>query len=90
VEATDKFLHDYLNSCAPPGKPSACGDLWTDYVQSFSDRIIRDCYGSVAAIQGEHPRKVVLEAHSDEIAWLVNYICPTATSTSSNPAGPTR
>lgn len=76
MEATDKFLHDYLNSCAPPGKPSACGDLWTDYVQSFSDRIIRDCYGSVAAIQGEHPRKVVLEAHSDEIAWLVNYISP--------------
>jgi putative aminopeptidase FrvX len=76
VEPSEKFLHDYLNSCAPPGKPNGCRDLWIGYVEPFSDDIIRDCYGSVAATQGAGPRTVVLEAHSDEIAWLVNYISP--------------
>jgi putative aminopeptidase FrvX len=74
MEASEKFLHDYLNSCAPPGKPDNCRDLWTKYVEPFSDRIVRDSFGSIAAIQGEGSRTVVLEAHSDEIAWLVNYV----------------
>ncbi|HEX8489809.1 MAG TPA: M20/M25/M40 family metallo-hydrolase [Chthoniobacterales bacterium] len=75
MEASEKFLHDYLNSCAPPGREDSCRDLWIKYVERFSDRIVRDCYGSVAAIQGEGAT-VVLEAHSDEIAWLVNFISP--------------
>src|SRR4051794_16222771 len=77
MEASEKFLRDYLNSCAPPGKPNSCADLWSRYLQPFSDTISRDSYGSVAAIQGRKgaPR-VALEAHSDEIAWLVNYISP--------------
>jgi putative aminopeptidase FrvX len=76
MEASEKFLHDYLNSCAPPGKTDNCRHLWVNYVEPFSDRIVRDSFGSIAAIQGEGPRTVVLEAHSDEIAWLVNYISP--------------
>jgi putative aminopeptidase FrvX len=74
MEASEKFLHDYLNSCAPPGKPDNCRELWISYVEPVSDRIVRDAYGSVAAVQGEGPPTIVLEAHSDEIAWLVNYI----------------
>src|SRR3954447_5040181 len=74
MEASEKFLHEYLNSCAPPGKGDSCRDLWINYVEPFSDRIIRDSYGSVAAFQGEGSPAVVLEAHSDEIAWLVNFI----------------
>jgi putative aminopeptidase FrvX len=76
METSEKFLHDYLNSCAPPGKRDACRELWVDYMEPFSDRIMRDCYGSVGAFQGAGARTVVLEAHSDEIAWLVNYISP--------------
>jgi hypothetical protein len=53
MEASEKFLQDYLNSCAPPGRELSCHDLWRKYVEAFSDRIIRDPYGSVAAIQGE-------------------------------------
>jgi putative aminopeptidase FrvX len=75
MSESEKFLHDYLNSCAPPGREDSCRDLWIKYVEPFSDRIIRDSYGSVAAIQGEGSC-VVLEAHSDEIAWLVNFISP--------------
>src|SRR5947209_10074393 len=74
MEPSEKFLHDYLNSCAPPGKPDTCRELWTDYVEPFSDRMLTDSYGSVAALQGDGASTVVLEAHSDEIAWLVNYI----------------
>lgn len=76
MEATEKFLRDYLNSCAPPGKENSCSDLWVRYLEPFSDHIVRDSYGSVAAIQGDGPGSVSLEAHSDEIAWLVNYISP--------------
>ena len=76
MEASEKFLHNYLNSCAPPGQPGACRELWTKYVEPFSDRILRDCYDSVAAIQGAGSRTLILEAHSDEIAWLVNFISP--------------
>jgi putative aminopeptidase FrvX len=76
MEKTEKFLHDYLNSCAPPGRDESCRDLWLQYVEPFSDRIVRDSYNSVAAIQGNGPHTVALEAHSDEIAWLVNYISP--------------
>jgi putative aminopeptidase FrvX len=75
MEASEKFLHDYLNSCAPPGKPNSCADLWGAYLQPFSDKIIRDSYGSVAAIQGDDDApRIALEAHSDEIGWLVNFI----------------
>jgi tetrahedral aminopeptidase len=76
MEPSEKFLHDYLNSCAPPGKSDSCRHVWLNYVEPFSDRIVRDSFGSIAAIQGEGARTVVLEAHSDEIAWLVNYISP--------------
>jgi putative aminopeptidase FrvX len=72
----ERFLREYLNSCAPPGKEESCRHLWTDYIEPFSDRIVRDSYGSIAAIQGDGRQTVVLEAHSDEIAWLVNYIDP--------------
>jgi putative aminopeptidase FrvX len=75
MEASEEFLRDYLNSCAPPGREDSCRDLWIKYVEPFSDRIIRDSYGSIAATQGEGAC-VVLEAHSDEIAWLVNFISP--------------
>src|SRR3954452_6589757 len=74
MEGSEKFLRDYLNSCAPPGKDGSCRDLWIKYIEPFSDRIVRDSYDSVAAIQGNGQHTVALEAHSDEIAWLVNYI----------------
>src|SRR4051812_30047636 len=76
MEASEKFLHDYLNSCSPPGREDSCRDLWIKYLEPFSDRIVRDSYGSVAALQGHSPPCVALEAHSDEIAWQVNYISP--------------
>jgi putative aminopeptidase FrvX len=76
MQSQDKFFHDYLNSCAPPGREHSCRDIWMNYVEPFSDSIMRDAYGSVAAIQGTSGATVCLEAHSDEIAWLVNFIAP--------------
>jgi putative aminopeptidase FrvX len=74
MDASEHFLRDYLNSCAAPGRKDSCRDLWIKYIEPFSDRIVRDSYDSVAAIQGDGQHTVTLEAHSDEIAWLVNYI----------------
>jgi putative aminopeptidase FrvX len=76
MEANDEFLRTYLNSCSPPGKEDSCRDVWIKHLEPFSDRIVRDAYGSVAALQGHAPPCVALEAHSDEIAWQVNYISP--------------
>lgn len=77
MEGNEKFLHDYLNSCSPPmEKEDSCLDVWIKYVGAFSDRIVRDSYGSVAAIQSHASPCVAPEAHCNEIAWQGNYISP--------------
>ena len=46
-----------------------------DYLKPYADEFITDTYGSaVAVINPEHEYKVVIEGHSDEISWYVNYI----------------
>ena len=46
-----------------------------DYLKPYTDKFITDTYGSaVAIINPEHKYKVVIEGHSDEISWYVNYI----------------
>ena len=46
-----------------------------DYLKPYADKFITDTYGSaVAVINPDHKYKVVIEGHSDEISWYVNYI----------------
>ncbi|MDB2491643.1 M42 family metallopeptidase, partial [Flavobacteriaceae bacterium] len=49
--------------------------IWMEYLKPYVDEFITDVYGTaVAVINPEAKYKVVIEGHSDEISWYVNYI----------------
>lgn len=69
------FLENYLNNASPTGYESAGQQLWMDYIKPYVDTFITDTYGTaVGVINPEAKYKVVIEGHSDEISWYVNYI----------------
>ena len=74
-----QFLKEYLNAYSPVAQETEGQNVWINYVKEFADEVKIDSYGTAYAIlkgtQGpEENKKVVLEAHCDEIAWIVSYI----------------
>ena len=70
-----KFLTEYLNNPSPTGYESNGQKIWMKYLKQYVDKFITDIYGTaVAVINPNEKFKVVIEAHSDEISWFVNYI----------------
>ncbi len=70
-----KFLEDYLNNASPTGYEAQGQQIWMNYLRPYVDEFITDTYGtSVGVINPKAEYKVVIEAHSDEISWYVNYI----------------
>ena len=69
------FLEAYLNNAAPTGYESNGQKLWMKYMKPYVDTFITDTYGTaVGIINPDAKYKVVIEGHSDEISWYVNYI----------------
>lgn len=69
------FLENYLNNASPTGYEAQGQRIWMDYLKPYVDTFITDTYGTaVGVINPEAEYKVVIEAHSDEISWYVNYI----------------
>jgi putative aminopeptidase FrvX len=69
------FLEKYLNNASPTGYEAEGQKIWMDYVRPYVDTFITDTYGTaVGVINPEAKYKVVIEGHSDEISWYVNYI----------------
>ncbi|MGY6649933.1 M42 family metallopeptidase [Wenyingzhuangia sp. IMCC45574] len=74
-EKSMDFLEEYLNNASPTGYESKGQKIWMDYLKPYVDEFITDSYGTaVGVINPEAKYKVVIEGHSDEIAWYVNYI----------------
>ena len=74
-EQSKKFLYKYLNNASPTGFESSGQQIWLDYLKPYTDEYIVDTYGTAVGVIG--PGKdysVVIEAHSDEISWFVNYM----------------
>lgn len=70
-----KFLEKYLNNASPTSYESSGQKIWLDYLKPYIDEQIVDTYGTaVGVINPGKKYKVVIEAHSDEISWYVNYI----------------
>ena len=70
-----KFLEEYLNNAAPTGYESDGQKIWMKYLKPYVDEFITDNYGTaVGVINPDKKFKVVIEGHSDEISWYVNYI----------------
>lgn len=69
------FLEKYLNNASPTGYESEGQKIWMDYLKPYVDEFITDTYGTaVGIINPDAKYKVVIEGHSDEISWYVNYI----------------
>lgn len=74
-DKSTEFLYNYLNNASPTGFESSGQQIWLDYLKPYIDDYLVDTYGTaVGIINPEQPYKVVIEAHSDEISWFVNYI----------------
>jgi putative aminopeptidase FrvX len=75
AEKNIEFLYKYLNNASPVGFEAPGQQIWLDYLKPYIDEQIIDVYGTaVGVINPNQPYKVVIEAHSDEISWFVNYI----------------
>ncbi len=69
------FMERYLNNASPTGFESEGQKIWMEYLKPYVDTFITDTYGTaVGVINPEALYKVVIEGHSDEISWYVNYI----------------
>lgn len=69
------FLENYLNNASPTGYESKGQEIWMEYLKPYVDTFITDTYGTaVGVINPKAAYKVVIEGHSDEISWYVNYI----------------
>ena len=69
------FLEKYLNNASPTGYEITGQKAWMDYLNPYVDNFITDIYGTaVGVINPDSEYKIVIEGHSDEISWYVNYI----------------
>jgi len=75
---TRHFLFELLNTPSPTGWETGGQRVWADYVRGFADRVESDAYGTAwATIEGSGGKKakrVMLEAHADEIGFIVKQI----------------
>ena len=69
------FLFDLLSTPSPTGFETAGQRKWMAYVKPFAGSVEHDPYGSAwATIKGKSPVKLMLEAHADEIGFMVKHI----------------
>ena len=74
-----KFLYEYLNAYAPVGQEEEGQAIWRSYVEPFTDEMYTDAYGTSVATKytqsnNHSAMNVVIEAHCDEIAWIITNI----------------
>jgi putative aminopeptidase FrvX len=70
-----EWIKKYLKNPSPSGNETDGQRLWLEYILPFVDEHFTDYYGNaVAVINPAAKFKVVIEAHSDEIAWYVHTI----------------
>lgn len=71
-----EFLENYMNAFSPVGNEIEGQKIWVDYVKPFVNEMRVDSYGTayglIKGMTGE--KKVVLEAHCDEISWIISEI----------------
>ncbi len=74
---SQSFLLDYLNTPSPTGFEWRGQKKWVNYARQFSDRVENDAYGTAwATLEGsaKKPKRIMLEAHADEIGFMVKTI----------------
>jgi len=79
MKKSKKFLYDYLNAYAPVAQETEGQNIWIDYITPLVDEVHKDAYGTAYGVVYKSdgrvdPRRVVIEAHCDEIAWIITHI----------------
>ena len=78
MDANSKsFLFNLLRTPSPTGFEVAGQRVWASYVKQFADSVENDVYGTAWATlkgKGKKPRRVMIEAHADEIGFIIKYI----------------
>jgi putative aminopeptidase FrvX len=80
-----EFLKSYINAYSPVAQEWEGQKIWADYLKPFVDEMHSDNYGTVYGIikskvqdeieaKGLERYKVVIEAHADEISWIITHI----------------
>ena len=74
-DASLEFLRKLVNTPSPSGHEVRGQRVWLDYVKQFANETYSDAYGNCVATlnKGGSPR-LMLAAHADEIAMVVNFI----------------
>jgi len=69
------FLKSLCETPTPTGYETAGQNIVADYVKPFADRVAVDCHGNLRAVINEGANiRVMLDAHCDEIALMVQHI----------------
>jgi putative aminopeptidase FrvX len=71
-----QFLFRLLNTPSPSGFESEGQKVWMKYAGRFADSVENDAYGTAwATYEGREPStRVMLEAHADEIGFMIQNI----------------
>ena len=72
------FLHNYLNAHSPVAQEWEGQTIWAEYLKPFVHKMESDNYGTVYGVINSPDRsnyhRVVIEAHCDEISWIISHI----------------
>ena len=85
LKKNKEFLYNYLNAYAPVAQETEGQKIWLDYVRPLVNGNVKtDAYGTTYALLQKKSKnddyivgwipKVVIEAHCDEIAWIITHI----------------
>jgi len=70
-----EFLHRLLESRSPTGFEMPGQKVWSEWIGRHADHVECDAYGSAwARLAGKTDQVVMLEAHADEIGYMVKHI----------------
>lgn len=75
--ASKTFLLDLLSTPSPTGFEFRGQRKWAAQLRKHADRVESDAYGNAWATldgSGKKPRRIMLEAHADEIGFMVKHI----------------
>lgn len=77
-DTTKDFLFDLLNTPSPTGFEAPGQRVWTNFVRPYVDRVENDAYGTAWATldgtSGDDAPRLMLDAHVDEIGFMVRHI----------------
>lgn len=76
MNANDRdFLFKLLQTPSPTGFEMRGQQVWADWMKSHAPEVTCDSYGSTwATLPGKSKRVVMLEAHADEIGYMIKHI----------------